>query len=282
MQLGFDPQSIVISILLAIGLYGIVRFFFKRKNAEGETVNYNPVEAVAITVAIYFVSQLVAGVVIGVLGGAMGLDTEQLNTKLDTDPRLQFLFILAIEAISIGLLYLFLKKRRTAWKAIGWVRPRFRDIGYALTGFAVYFGVYAFVIFNLLEQIFPQVDTDQAQQLGFDTATSGPMLIFIFLSLVILPPLVEEILVRGFLFTGLKQKMNIYIAAIATSIIFAAAHLQWGSGAPLLWAAAADTFTLSMILVWLRHKTGSLWPGIGVHFIKNGIAFLALFVFKIT
>ena len=87
-------------------------------------------------------------------------------------------------------------------------------------------------------------------------------------------------MVRGFLFTGLTQKMNVVLAAIVTSIIFAAAHLQWGSGAPLLWAAAADTFTLSMVLVWLRHKTGSLWPGIGVHFIKNGIAFLALFVFK--
>lgn len=275
-----SPETVVLTTLGALGLYGAVRYLLKRKNRDGETVNYGAVEAVGVTIAIYFVSQLFAGLLIGLLGGTMELDTEQLNSRLETDPAFQFLFILCIEVITVGLLYLFMKRRKIAWSLIGLVKPKIRDIGYALAGFGVYFAIYAFIVFNLVEALFPQVDTDQAQQLGFDTASSGPVLIFVFLSLVILPPLVEEILVRGFLFTGLRQRMHVFVAAIITSVIFAVAHLQWGSGAPLLWAAAADTFTLSMILVWLRQKTGSLWPGIGVHFIKNGIAFLALFVFK--
>lgn len=273
-------EIIVITILSTLGLYGLIRYFFKRKIREGEVANWTPLEAVVITVAIYFVSQLFAGLMIGVLGGFMGLDDQGLLDELESNPGLQFVFILLVEAMTVGLLFFFMKRRRTPWEVIGWVRPRVRDIGYTILGFITYFVVYAFIVFNLVQALFPQVDTEQQQQLGFDTATSGPVLIFVFLSLVILPPLVEEILVRGFLFTGLQQKMNVILAAVVTSVVFAAAHLQWGSGAPLLWAAAADTFTLSMVLVWLRHKTGSLWPGIGVHFIKNGIAFLALFVFK--
>lgn len=280
LQPNITPEFIVLSALSIIGLYGFARYFFKRQIRSGEVANWTSLEAVAITIAIYFVSQLFAGLLIGIIGGFMGLDDQGLLDELEANPGLQFVFVLLVEIITVASLFFFMKRRRTPWSVIGWVRPRVRDVGYTILGFITYFVVYAFIIFNLVQAIFPQVDTDQPQQLGFDTATSGPVLIFVFLSLVILPPLVEEILVRGFLFTGLRQKMNVVLAAVVTSVVFAAAHLQWGSGAPLLWAAAADTFTLSMVLVWLRHKTGSLWPGIGVHFIKNGIAFLALFVFK--
>jgi membrane protease YdiL (CAAX protease family) len=281
MFFGFNADSIALTVLGVISLYGFVRFFVRRKS-DGEEVNWTPLESIGVTLAIYFVSQLVAALAIGMIGGASGLDSDQLSAKLENSAGYQFAFVLFIEAFSIGMLYLFLKRRQTTWRAIGWVKPRFRDIGYALGGFAAYFAVYALVVYNLLTTYFPQIDTEQAQDLGFSKSTAGPELIFVFLSLVILPPLVEEILVRGFLFTGLRTKLPAIYAAIAASLVFAAAHLQWGSGQPLLWTAAADTFVLSMVLIALRHKTGSLWPGIGVHFIKNGLAFLALFIFKVS
>jgi membrane protease YdiL (CAAX protease family) len=59
--------------------------------------------------------------------------------------------------------------------------------------------------------------------------------------------------------------------------LFGVAHLQFGSGAPLLWVAALDTFTLSIVLCYLREKTGSVWAGVFLHAIKNAIAFVALF-----
>jgi membrane protease YdiL (CAAX protease family) len=36
-----------------------------------------------------------------------------------------------------------------------------------------------------------------------------------------------------------------------------------------------------MVLAYLREKTGSLWPPIGLHALKNFVAFMALFVFKV-
>ena len=69
-------------------------------------------------------------------------------------------------------------------------------------------------------------------------------------------------------------------AAIITSLMFAVGHLQFGSGAPLLWVAALDTFVLSLVLCYIREKTDSLWPGIFIHAIKNALAFSVLFLFK--
>jgi membrane protease YdiL (CAAX protease family) len=77
----------------------------------------------------------------------------------------------------------------------------------------------------------------------------------------------------------LKKGLNVFWACAITSSLFAIAHLQVGSGEPLLWSAAVDTFVLSLILIYLREKTGSLWTSVGLHSLKNFIAFLGLFVF---
>jgi membrane protease YdiL (CAAX protease family) len=97
----------------------------------------------------------------------------------------------------------------------------------------------------------------------------------------VLPPIVEETVFRGFIFTGLRGKLKFVWAAVLTSLLFATAHLEFGSGKPLLWVAGLDTFTLSLALCYLREKTGSLWPGILLHALKNGVAFLSLFVLAI-
>jgi len=57
--------------------------------------------------------------------------------------------------------------------------------------------------------------------------------------------------------------------------------LQARSGQPLLWVAGIDTFILSLVLIYLREKTDSLYASIGLHMLKNTIAFLGLFVFKV-
>ena len=72
--------------------------------------------------------------------------------------------------------------------------------------------------------------------------------------------------------------MHWVYAGILTSVIFAAAHLPEGGGSGLFWIGAIDVFTLSLVLVFLKQKTKSLWPGICLHAIKNLVAFISLFV----
>jgi membrane protease YdiL (CAAX protease family) len=206
----------------------------------------------------------------------VGWSQLHITNWLDNSVTGQFALIVLVEALTLLLLWAFLKRRRASFRDLGLKRPRLTDIGYALAGFAAYFVVYIGVL-TAAQQLVPSLNINQDQQLGFNTSTTGPALIYIFISLVLLPPIVEEIMTRGFLYTGLRSKLPKIIAALITSVIFASAHLQWGSGAPLLWVAALDTFTLSMVLVYLREKTDSLAAPMGVHMIKNGLAFVVLF-----
>jgi membrane protease YdiL (CAAX protease family) len=210
-----------------------------------------------------------------------GWDVDQLQDWLDSSVFAQFVVVLLIEAVTLWLVWLFLKARKVRLQTIGLVRPKMRDAGYALVGYGLYFVL--FILISVFVKFFvPGLDLEQEQQIGFSKETTGVGLAFIFASLVILPPITEEILTRGFLYTGLRKKLPIVAAAVITSILFAAVHLQWGSGNGLLWVAALDTFVLSMILVYLREVTGSLWSPIGVHMIKNALAFTLLFIFKVT
>lgn len=276
----FNPHMVAITLLCALGFYGAFCFLRRRQAKADELVNWSPLEAVGITIGLYFSTQIIAALGLGAFGSLSGKTDAELTSLLEGSFP-QFVYILIVEALTILLLHNFMVRRKTPWSAIGWVKPKLSDIAYAFAGFGAYFVLYAFIVAQLVHEFLP-IDTEQRQDLGFDKNVVGPELIFVFLSLVILPPLVEEILVRGFLFTGLKNKMKLLPAMLITSVVFAAAHLQWGSDAPLLWTAAIDTFVLSLVLVYVRWRSKSLWPGIGIHFIKNGIAFLALFIFKVV
>ena len=81
---------------------------------------------------------------------------------------------------------------------------------------------------------------------------------------------------RGYLYTGLRKRWSFVVAGLATSILFGAAHLLTGYSG-LLWAAAVDTFVLSIFLVYLREKTGALYAGMGLHALNNVLAFLVYF-----
>lgn len=192
----------------------------------------------------------------------------------------QFLYILLIEVLTVYLLWLFLSQRQIPWADIGLKKPKLAHLGLSVPVFGVYF-LLATIALILVETFLPGINVDQKQQIGFENAM-GSELILVFAGLVIMPAIVEEILVRGFLYGGLVKKFPKLLAAFIASGIFALAHLQFGSGQPLLWIAAIDTFILSMVLIWLRDRTGNIWSGVIVHMIKNGLAFISLFILKLS
>lgn len=247
---------------------------------ENDRPKYGPFAAIFVTVGAFFASQLLVGLAIGLLPALLGWEVARVEALLKDSVLAQFLTILAVEVVLLWLLWQFMKSRRISLRSIGLVKPEYRDITYAIFGYIAYFALLV-VLTALVQDIFPGVDFEQEQEIGFNRSTTGSALWLVFASLVILPPITEEIVCRGFLYTGLRNKLPKIVAAIITSIIFALAHLQWGSGNPLLWAAAVDTFILSMVLVYLREKTGSLWSPILVHMMKNGLAFALLFVFRL-
>jgi membrane protease YdiL (CAAX protease family) len=249
--------------------------------SKNRRVGYGPIAAILVTVGVYFASQLLVGLAVSLIPLFNGWSEQRLESWLSDSVPVQFVTVLLVEAATLWLLWRFMKIRQVGVRAIGLVKPQVRDIGYAVAGYMVYFALFI-AISVIAKALIPELNLDQEQEIGFSKSIAGPALSVVFISLVILPPLTEEIVARGFLYTGLRNKLPKITAALITSVLFAAAHLQWGSGVALLWVAALDTFVLSLVLVYLREKTGSLWSPILVHMLKNGLAFSLLFIFKVT
>lgn len=237
---------------------------------------FGPVMSVVFTVSGFFAAQFWAGVLIAPFLLLFRSDSAEALDLLQNNAWASFGFIILLEAITLWIIYTLLHVEfGSTFKTLGFNRPRNKYIAYALAGFAVYF-VFYIVGVLIAKQLAPGIDLEKEQDIGFDTSARGITLLPIFLSLVILPPITEEIVARGFLFGGLRSKLSFLPAAAATSVVFAAAHLG-GAKEGLLWVATIDTFILSLVLCYLREKTGSLWPSIGVHALKNGLAFIVLF-----
>ena len=98
-----------------------------------------------------------------------------------------------------------------------------------------------------------------------------------FMTMVVLAPLAEEMLFRGYLYGKLRKAAPIWVSILVASLAFGLAHL-WVGGTALQWAVTIDTFVLSLMLCALREYTGAIWAGVLLHAIKNGLAFYLLFV----
>jgi len=241
-----------------------------------DKTGYGSASALFVTLGIYFGSQLFAGLLLGLYISITRQGVDQASKMLEQSAVGQFVFIVVIELITVLLLWLFIRRRSVSWSFFGVKKPSVTKMFYAIPAFVAYFILLAFG-FALLRLVLPEVDFDQKQQIGFE-GTKGIALVLVFVSLVVFPAIVEEILVRGFLYTGIRQKFNKIVSALVVSVIFGIAHLQLGSGNSPLWTAATDTFLLSMVLIWLREKTGTIWAGVLVHMTKNFLAFLSLFI----
>ncbi len=241
-------------------------------------VPWKPWLGVLFIIIIYYASQILAGVLLSVYPGLRHWTDSQAIAWLNDSVGAQFVFILLAEALSIGAIYLFLRHYKLGFASIGLKKPRWKDLFNGLLAVPVYFVFYLITV-AIVTHFVPSLDINQEQQIGFDNVTGTLPLVLTFISLVILPPLAEEIMVRGFLYSTLKKAMPLIAAVVVTSALFAGAHLPEGGAAGPLYIAALDTFVLSLVLIYLREKTGSLWSSITLHAVKNGVAFLALFVF---
>lgn len=186
-----------------------------------------------------------------------------------------------LEAVCVAIIYLltlliviivpWLAKRiHTNIKEIGLDRlPLWIEIIITPAGLILYLFLSAILMF-IGSKIIPGFAINQAQDIGFSQLSHRYEYILAFSTLVILAPIAEEILFRGYLFGKLKKQVPIWAAIIVTSAVFGAVHGAWN--------IAIDTFALSVVLCILRQTTGSIWPSILLHMAKNYIAFYILFI----
>ncbi len=95
----------------------------------------------------------------------------------------------------------------------------------------------------------------------------GVGVLLTFQALVVVTPVSEELLFRGFALRGLLRSIGPGPAVVASAVVFAALHLEPGSMIPI--------FFTGVFLGWLYVRTGSLWPCIAAHAGQNVLALLA-------
>jgi membrane protease YdiL (CAAX protease family) len=198
----------------------------------------------------------------------LGVPLEQIDASLFQVIAGGIVYAFAL-LIVIGGPYL-LKKSRTTKKELGVHRlPTWLDIGWFLLGVPAYL-IASGLVTTLAAILLPFIDYNQAQDVGFENLTGQGEYILAFLMLVIIAPIAEELLFRGYLLGKLRKHAPLWVAIFITSLIFAIVHFAWNVG--------VDVFALSIVLCILRVASGSLWPSILLHMLKNGIAFYVLFI----
>jgi membrane protease YdiL (CAAX protease family) len=232
------------------------------------------------TAGVYIAVPILAASILFTVLSVSGQSLDEIKRLLTNSITAQFFYILLAEVLTVAAVFGLLKLFRWNWKTIGLAKPRWTHPLLGLAAVVPYFVLYILMA-QLVSALVPGFDISQTQEIGFGSASGGLELTLTFVSLVILPPLAEEITMRGFLYTGLRKWLPRIVAALLVSILFGAAHLSEGGAAGPLWIGALDTAILSMVLIGLRELTGNLWAGITLHMAKNFIAFLALFIFHV-
>ena len=99
-----------------------------------------------------------------------------------------------------------------------------------------------------------------------DANTSLAAIIFFVALAVILAPLVEEIIFRGYFYRVLKQTSRQWIAIVVVALSFGALHVDqyWGD-----WTAIVMVGILGFVLTLVRVWTGSVLSSATVHYFYN-------------
>jgi membrane protease YdiL (CAAX protease family) len=183
-----------------------------------------------------------------------------------------------IDGLAILYLYLMLLPRTTApfWQSIGW-----RDLHGAdgkirasalqfLTGGAVMAVAVSFAggLLNSKETL-PIEELLQARV---------SILLFGVLG-VLVAPLVEETIFRGFLYPVIARRMGIAAGIVITGTLFGLMHAAqlWGG-----WGQIALLILVGVVLTWVRARTGTVAASYFVHLGYNGLQLVGYLIYVVS
>lgn len=209
---------------------------------------------------------LVAGVLLALKN--LNVSVGSVNENL-----LSSIIAASIYVITFALIIVvprYTRRSKVTPKDIGLDRlPKWTDILLTPVGLIVYL-IASALLMLLATAVLPWFDSNEVQNTGFAGLSQRYEYILAFITLVVLAPVAEEVVFRGYLLGKLRTYVPVWVAILITSVLFGFIHGAWN--------LAIDTFALSVVLCLLRISTGSIWAPILLHMTKNAIAFYILFI----
>ena len=256
--------------------------FYHLKNLPHQLVHFNhPIFGLIGYIAITF------------LAAPLGMQWINFTCKgiLQTYPSLllTMMQILSFFFTVIYLIFFCLIQRKETLQEI-FIPPKRRHIRYLLTDFGlgiltwtIAFPVTTFVSQSIEWITYLITDTPRVEQVAiqyFRLVKDSPYLLALaLLMILILAPIIEELVFRGFLYSYLKQKMGFKGALLLSAFLFALFHFspsQGFSNLPLL----SSLFILALYLGFLYEKQSSLLAPIALHMTFNSISVMRILLFS--
>jgi hypothetical protein len=233
-----------------------------------------------LTALLFMIYLIITGVsfVIGVgieaLSSGMSAENAQavgaqIGEKLALDGDFNAITYL-FTALCLSPLIFFMAGRRKVSTAAAYLgfdkRPSkksFINFNLALLGYFVF----SYFASNALG-----IETPQSM---IDIYNTTDYLFLLFIVVVIVAPLFEELIFRGFMFKGLKHSpLGITGTIIITSILFTLIHMGQYD-----FTILAILFPLAVILGLSRYKSGSIYLPIYLHFVNNLYSSVEMYLF---
>lgn len=200
---------------------------------------------------------------------AQGAAIPILRMGVPLDSPLVFLFVAVVQdGLFLFLVYAFLKRRRRSWTDIRLGSLHARHLSRGLLAGMVLYGFMALCLIGL-RTFLPGGLPPQNVEVFMDS--SAPLLekLAIVLVVVVLAPLAEEILFRGYFLQSLENIMPPTWAIFWSGIVFGLVH-----GDPYRFLPLALG---GWILAYVARRWDSLWPPIIAHATWNAIMILIVY-----
>lgn len=207
------------------------------------------------------------GIVVGVKVLKPQLDLMEFSQDLDSNGLFLSFVSFVVAPLVIGLSFLFAKIRKNITvkeyfllNKVGW----FQLLKWSLI--LLLFAACSDAITSVLGR--PIVSDFMVK--AYKTAYFPPLL---WLAFIILAPLYEEILFRGFMFKGIENsRLGPIGALLITSLAWSMLHIQYD------FLIIGTIFAGGLLLGWARLKTNSIYIPIVMHALQNLLATIVVII----
>lgn len=159
--------------------------------------------------------------------------------------------------------------RVDVWLGLGWQRGRSLMLLAPVSVMAMW------LVYGLLETAgyvkwieSLGVETVQDSVRALQKVDDAAFLALMRFSAIVVAPICEEVIFRGYLYGVAKRYCGPIAAALGSALIFSAAHTSLVALLPLA--------LFGLVLVWLYERTGSLWTPIAAHACFNALTVVQL------
>jgi membrane protease YdiL (CAAX protease family) len=219
---------------------------------------------VLITILIYYIGQFAVGLIVGIgVGLKSAFSGEDLNILLN-EATPNILIYSGITSTLLVLLFIFLRKIKV--KEYLRVKKISIDITAKFAAYGVFLNLFiSSVLFFVINFIDLGSVGDNYIIMMNDIFTGNLLLLFI--SVVVVAPIAEEIILRGVVLNELRASMSILVVVLIQAFLFGFIHLNYIQG------VYAGLF--GIVLGYAYIKYDSLLIPIALHMSFNLIGFLS-------